>query len=282
MESLRNLALNAVPLNVFVPSYFAEEIRIARIFKQLIPNGELVTRSLTDEEVQTMELLKSGFNPIGWKKFKLFSILHSCKSFFGHNCVKKWLTRETLQNVVIKFGICKKCNKLLFKAHNVKIAFSVEKNEFVSIDKMDLGLFNYITEKYLIIESELPSVILYSFSGYIFNYSRNAHILIRAFPTVKPMVILRKDDLTKINASYSLQEFFEINKQWWGHDTTVDEKILQLYQSDIVYYICTRLTNGVHVELFIKSENIKELKQMLSNCSWYIKTPRRLEKKLYI
>jgi DNA-dependent RNA polymerase auxiliary subunit epsilon len=274
MESLRNLALNAVPLNAFIPAYFVEEVRIARIFKQLIINGEFITRSLTNEEVQAMELLKVGFIPIGWKRFKLFSLLHSCKSIFGHQCVKKWLIRDTLQNIMIKFGICKECNTLLFKLHNIKIAFSIERNEVISVDKMDSGHFNYITEKHLICEpmGTLSSVMLYSYRGYTLSYPHNARLLIRAFPTVKPMVILRKDDSTKINAGYSLQEFFKINRQWWGHDTIIDENILQLYQSVIVYYVCTELTDSLYVDLSIRSDNIEKIKQLLSSRSWHIET----------
>jgi hypothetical protein len=280
MESLRNFALNAVPLNAFIPAYFAEEVRIARIFKQLIINGEFITRSLTDEEMQAMELLKFGFIPIGWKRFKRFKIFNPCKNIFIPR-VKHWLIRDTLQSVVNKFGICKECNIFLFKVRNIEIAFSKEKNEFVPIDKMDLGLFNYITKKYLICEytNKRSTVMLYNHTGYTFGY--NTQMLVDAFSTVKPMVILRKKGSTKINAGYSLQEFFKINRQWWGHDTIIDENILQLYQSDIVYYVCTEVNISLYVELSIKSENIEKITQMLSSRSWYIKTPTCI-KKLYI
>jgi hypothetical protein len=274
MESLRNLALNVVPLNASVPAYFAEEVRIARIFKQILIDN---TRSLTDEEVQSMELLKVGFIPIGWKKFKMFKTFQSCKFAFPH-CKRIWGKRDTLQNMMINFGICKKCNKLLFKTRNIKIAFSIEKNDFVPVNEMDLGLFNYITKKHLVCEFKDGNreLILYNYNGYTFNYSHTALLLIRAFPTVKPMVLLRKTSI-KINAGYSLQEFFELNKQWWGHDTTIDKDILYLYQSDIIYYICTELTNSVFVELYIKSENIEKIKQMLSSRLWHIKTLKRDE-----
>jgi hypothetical protein len=264
MESLKNLALNAVPLNASVPAYFKEEVRIARIFKQLIPNGKFVKRCLTDEEVQTMELLKVGFIPFGWGKL-LFK-LQSCKCcFIGYK-------RGTLQNIMIKYGICKICNNPLFKSCGViKSAFSIKENKLIPVDKIDSGLFNYITEKTLFCEStNIMTIESYSNDYPYFCYSYTARNLVDAFPTVKPIVVLRKKDSVKINIGYYLQEFFEINKQWWDHDTTIDKDILFLYQSDIVYYVCTEITGSLDVDLSIKTKNIEKIKQLLSSRSWHI------------
>jgi hypothetical protein len=281
MESLRNLALNAVPLNASIPPYFTEEVRIARIFKQLIIKGEISKKRLTNEEVQTMEFLKTGYIPVGWGGFKYFRILTSCEKSAFHIYVDE--IRDTLQNMMINFGICKKCNnKLLFKSCGItKYAFSIERNEVVPVDKMDSGHFNYLTDTELLREhNNWISSIWLPTSFPAGGFERTAYHLVDAFPTVKPMVILRKKSI-KINIGCSLQEFFELNKQWWGHDTTIDKKILQLYKSDIVFYVCTELTNSLVVELSIKSENIEQIKQMLSYCSWHIKTPTHIEK-LYI
>jgi hypothetical protein len=277
MESLRNLALNAVPLNTHVPAYFAEDVRIARIFKQLLIDGEFVTRALTDEEIQAMKLLKSGFIPIGWKRFKHFNVARTCYDV-GH--LYNYVERDTLQSLMIKYGICG-CNKLLFKPRgSVQYAFYIEKNEFVPVDKMDSGYFNYITKDELVCETKDDmSITNFQFLiRYNIQFLNVVSPLVDAFPTVKPMVILRKKTSIKINIGCSLQEFFEINKQWWGHDTTIDKDILFLYQSDILCYICTEVTNGLYVELSIKSENIEQIKQMLSSRLWYIKTPRHIER----
>jgi hypothetical protein len=256
MESLKRLALNAVPLNASVPTYFKEEVRIARIFKQLSFDN---TKSLTDEEIQAMELLKFGFIPFGWGRFKLFVVLWPCSCTVGYYSIDK--KRDTLQNMMIKFGICKKCNKLLFKPRgSIQYAFSIEKNEVVPVDKMDSGYFNYIIGKTVICESKNRT------TAESYNGSHAAHLLIRAFPTVKPMVLLCKESI-KINIGCSLQEFFEVNKQWWGRDTTIDEKILQLYKSDIIYYSCTELSNMfLRIDISIKSnENIEKINQMASS-----------------
>jgi hypothetical protein len=256
MESLRNLALNAVPLNAHVPAYFAEDVRIARIFKQLLIDGEFVTRSLTNEEVQTMELLKTGFIPIGWGRFKIFTADHICFNGFKQDSYK----RDTLQNLMTKYGCCRSCNKLLFKPCGViKHAFSIEKNELVPVAKMDSGLFNYITEKELFCEKPTLTTLvkLHNDRVYSSSFSDMAQYLVDAFPTVKPMIILRKKTSFKINIGWSLQEFFKVNKQWWGHDTIIDEKILNLYKSDIVYYVCTEQNNNtLQVETFVNFDVI--------------------------
>jgi hypothetical protein len=75
--------------------------------------------------------------------------------------------------------------------------FFIEKNDFVPVDKMDSGLFNYITEKELICETRdgilvilLPYLAPLCFAGSI-------RYIVNAFPTVKPLILLRKKNYLK-------------------------------------------------------------------------------------